>query len=172
MSYSPTTIANYFLDRASLESRAVTPMQLLKLVYIAHGWHLGYLGTPLIDEEVQAWKYGPVIHSLYNKMRHYGSGAVSQPLGIGHLPWVKEPTVDPQTASLLDSVWKSYAGFSGLQLSNMTHQDDTPWDIAWHREGGHSKYFAPISDKLIEEHYKKKIAAIRAKNDSTAQSDG
>jgi|GEM_PF-5349088 len=39
MSYSPSVIANYFLDRASKEGRAVTPMQLLKLVYIAHGWH-------------------------------------------------------------------------------------------------------------------------------------
>lgn len=161
MAHPSTSVANYFLDRASQEGRAVTPMQLLKLVYIAHGWHLGYLGEPLIDEEVQAWKYGPVIHSLYKKLRHYGSGAVQEPLTNGPF-WVKDPPLDPRTISLLDSVWKNYAGFSGLQLSNMTHQDRTPWDIAWHQEGGHGQYFAPISNKLIEDHYKQKIAQIQS----------
>lgn len=158
MTYSPATIANYFLDKASKEGRAVTPMQLLKLVYIAHGWHLGYLGAPLINEEVQAWRYGPVIQSLYNRLKHYGSGAVRELIQTGPMPWIRDAAVDPQSASLLDSVWHNYAGYSGIQLSAMTHQDNTPWSIAWHREGGHAQYFAPISDALIEQHYKSKIA--------------
>lgn len=161
MTYAPATIANYFLDKASQEGRALTPMQLIKLVYIAHGWHLGYLDKPLINETVQAWKYGPVIQSLYNKVKHYGSGAVGEPLQTGNLPWIREATVLPESVPLLDSVWTSYAGFSGVQLSNMTHQPDTPWYKAWHEQGGRNEYYAQIDDALIRDHYKQKIEELR-----------
>jgi uncharacterized phage-associated protein len=162
MAYSPATVANYFLDKASIEGRAVTPMQLLKLVYIAHGWHLGYLDTPLINETVQAWKYGPVIKSLYDKIKHYGSGAVREPVQTGALPWIRESKVDETTASLLDHVWMNYAGYSGTQLSAMTHQNETPWSIAWHQQGGYREYFAEIDDELIKQHYRAKIDRERA----------
>src|SRR5690606_31588641 len=101
------------------------------------------------------------IQSLYNKLRQYGSGAVRDLIPTGMMPWVKDASVEPRTASFLDSVWRSYAGFSGLELSNMTHQNDTPWDVAWHHQGGINKYFAPISDDLIEAHYRQKIAEAR-----------
>jgi len=161
MAYSASKIANYFLDKASTEARAVTPMQLIKLVYIAHGWHLGYFGEPLIDETVQAWRYGPVIKSLYDKIKHYGRSSVSEPLQTGPAPWNRDSSVDPQTESLLDSVWDSYAGFSGTQLSAMTHQSDTPWYEAWHHQDGKSQYYAEISDDLIAKHYRQKIAQSR-----------
>ncbi len=45
-------IANYFLRRVSQKGRALTPMWVLKLVYIAHAWHLGLRKQPLIDEHV------------------------------------------------------------------------------------------------------------------------
>jgi uncharacterized phage-associated protein len=163
MAYSPATIANFFLDKASREQRAVTPMQLLKLVYIAHGWHLGYFDRPLIDETVQAWKYGPVIKSLYDKLKQYGSGAVREPVQTGPMPWMRDSAIpDPNTAALLDSVWQSYAGYSGIQLSAMTHQSDTPWSVAWHQQGGHRQYFAEIDNELIRQHYKAKIASSTA----------
>lgn len=169
MSYSPGTVANFFLDRASQEGRAITPMQLLKLVYIAHGWHLGYYGSPLINEQVQAWRHGPVIHSLYKQLKQYGSGAVSAPVSTGAFPWARE-SISPQAEQLLESVWKNYSGFSGVQLSNMTHMEDTPWSIAWHQQGGKSMYFAPITDDLIEAHYKRRITHWReAAEAETAQ---
>jgi len=161
MTYSPATIANYFLDKASREGRAVTPMQLIKLVYIAHGWHLGYLDRPLINETVQAWKYGPVIKSLYDQVKRYGSGAVREPLRSSALPWLREAQMDETKRLTLDHVWTHYAGFSGVQLSSMTHMPDTPWYVAWHQQGGSNQYFAEIDDRLINDHYKSKIAEIQ-----------
>jgi uncharacterized phage-associated protein len=157
MTYSPATVANYFLKKASSEGRAVTPMQLLKLVYIAHGWHLAYFNAPLINEEVQAWKYGPVIHSLYKQLRQYGSGAVGELIPTGPFPWSRDSEVTGDSAALLDHVWDRYAGFSGIQLSAMTHQQDTPWFNAWHNQGGSGQYFAPIHDGDIYQHYKAKV---------------
>ncbi|MBV9510077.1 MAG: DUF4065 domain-containing protein, partial [Caulobacteraceae bacterium] len=74
------TVANRFLELARERGQMLTPMQLLKLVYIAHGWMLGLAGRPLIRDEVQAWQYGPVIPPLYNAVRSYRRDPVSQSL--------------------------------------------------------------------------------------------
>lgn len=37
MAYTPQHIANYFLERAEREGVRVSPLKLIKLVYIAYG---------------------------------------------------------------------------------------------------------------------------------------
>jgi len=61
---TPLAVANYFIKKSQDDGIAVTPMQLVKLVYIAHGWHLGLHHSQLLTESIQAWKYGPVIPSV------------------------------------------------------------------------------------------------------------
>jgi len=72
-------VANYFITKANDEGTELTPMKLIKLVYIAHGWHLGLKNESLIDEGVQAWKYGPVIKSVYDEFKGYKNGQVNRP---------------------------------------------------------------------------------------------
>ena len=63
--YSAKAVANTLLSRSKeLGINDITPMKLQKLIYYAHGWLLAFLGTALIKEGVQAWKYGPVIHTV------------------------------------------------------------------------------------------------------------
>src|SRR5258708_10309168 len=59
--YPAEAVANYFLEKSWEEGKSVDPLKIQKLVYFANGWHLGLYGSPLIDEEVRAWTYGPVI---------------------------------------------------------------------------------------------------------------
>ena len=40
-----------------------TPMHVLKLVYLCHGWVLGLTDQALIDEPVEAWQYVPPVLS-------------------------------------------------------------------------------------------------------------
>ena len=47
-------------------------MKVQKLVYFAHGWHLGITKKPLINEQVEAWPYGAVIPSLYDYLKQWG----------------------------------------------------------------------------------------------------
>ncbi|SDR06678.1 type II toxin-antitoxin system antitoxin SocA domain-containing protein [Pseudoxanthomonas sp. CF125] len=160
MSYSPAAVANFFLGKAAQENKSLTPMQLIKLVYIAHGWHLGYFNRPLINERVQAWKFGPVIDSLYHKLKCYGDGPITAiiPMRLG----AESPVIDdPNTVSLLDSVFKSYAPYSGLQLSTLTHQADTPWYKAYIERGGRFGWGTEIPEEEIKAHYDQKIAANR-----------
>lgn len=156
MSFSPSTIANYFLGRASAQGVPMTPMQVIKLVYIAHGWHLGYFNSPLINERVEAWKFGPVIPSLYQELKCYGSGPVGSML---RAPLLEEGALanSGSTAALLDHVWNRYNRFNGLQLSTLTHQPDTPWAATYQPSLWASNDVIP--NDLIAQHYQQKIQA-------------
>ena len=78
MAYEAKAIANYFLEKAKAEGNSLTPMQVQKLVYFAHGWYLGLFGEPLIKESVQAWSYGPVIPSLYQEFKRFGNQGIDE----------------------------------------------------------------------------------------------
>lgn len=158
MTYSPSTIANYFLERATQEARAITPMQLNKLVYLAHGWNLGYTGKPLISETVKAWRYGPIIVSVYKKTKRFGSGGVLGLISSGH--WFsQEQNIEADDLPLLDKVWTNYARFSGLELSHITHTEDSPWAMAWRQVAGNKTAVqeTDIDNALIASFYREQI---------------
>ena len=156
MPFSPATVANYFLERASASGQPLTPMQVIKLTYIAHGWHLGYFNAPLIGERVEAWRYGPVIDSLYHSLKRYGNSAVQAflPAPIDEDARLR---VTGNTANLLDHVWQRYGRLSGPQLSTLTHQPNTPWSQVWNAAGPFARS-EPISDELIQQHYQQMIS--------------
>ena len=52
---SSITVANEFISLAKKDGYYFTPMQLLKLVYIAHGWMFGFFNEPLIDDDIEAF---------------------------------------------------------------------------------------------------------------------
>ena len=128
-------------------------MKLLKLVYIAHGWHLGLLKTPLINEPAQAWKYGPVIPSLYRYYKTYGNGHI--PVEACH-PEHSAPA--DSVLGLLERVWAVYSKFSGVQLSTLTHAEGTPWSKTYRPASRNVE----ISDSVIQEHYEEKVRAQAA----------
>ena len=142
--FLPQAVANEFLERSGRDSQLLTPMQLLKLVYITHGWHLAVTKVPLFEEPVQAWKYGPVVPSLFHEFKVYGGKPI---LRMAHYAGQWPSEVNPEEPELvvsspflpsdgsdalqvLDWVWKVYGGKAAWELSEMTHKDGTPWSKA------------------------------------------
>lgn len=150
--HNPILIANYFLTKSFQTGKEITPMKLVKLVYIAHGWHLGLYNSPLINEPVQAWKYGTVIGSVYHAFKDYSNDPITQ-----YAPIPDQESLSPGLKQFLDRIWEVYSKFDGLQLSTMTHQPNTPWDIVWNKEGGKAKRAVIIGTDVITEHYKSKM---------------
>ena len=73
MAHFAARIANEFVLRGLNDSVTVDPLKVQKLVYFAHGWHLAFLSQPFILEDVEAWKYGPVVPELYRDFKKFGS---------------------------------------------------------------------------------------------------
>ena len=161
---TPLSVANYFLKESFKTAVELSPMKLVKLVYISHGWHLGLTGEPLLSEAVEAWKYGPVCPAVYHKFKNYGiapirSLAIDALVGDGSKQSIPEVTSD-EAKPILDKVWEVYRGFTGLQLSALTHQPDTPWYITWHKNGGKDNQHVVIPNNLIQQHYAAKANAV------------
>lgn len=149
MTYSTQDIANYFLQKGENDS-TMTPMKLIKLVYIAHGWNLGLTGIPLVNEEAEAWKYGPVFPSLYKKYREHKDNKIK-------VEPIKELNIkDADDLSFLDKIWNFYSRFDGLQLSTKTHEPNTPWSETWEKakqKDTISESSLVIPNDIIAKHY-------------------
>jgi uncharacterized phage-associated protein len=168
MPYDPKALANFFIDAAAAEGKKLTPIQIIKLVYVAHGWHLAFTSQPLINEMPEAWQYGPVIPSLYHALKEYGNGPVKKKLtsfdqdadpfdlSCSEVP---SPT-DPQLRGFLQSVWERYGRFTGFQLSALTHQSGTPWQKTWDLLGAKYSKGIDIPESDIINHYRE----LKAKN--------
>lgn len=149
--HESSRVANYVLWHS--EEDPVTPMQLLKLVYICHGWMLGLYGRPLIKDHVEAWKYGPVVPKVYHQYKRYRDTSIRE------IPETPPSVFSEEERSIMDQVWKHYGHFTGPQLSTLTHQPGTPWDttIRFRGQG------AVISNDLIEQHYRS-LAQARSRS--------
>lgn len=134
MPYSAASIANAFLNRAfgARGQNSISPMKLQKLVYLAHGHTLAETGEPLLDEAFEAWKFGPVLPSLYHECKRFGGGTVRDFIHDYDLQTEKyypAPVPDDGTiVSIIDFVWKTYGNEDALSLSDWTHAKNGPWD--------------------------------------------
>ncbi len=150
-------IANYFIQKANEDGKEMTPMKLLKLVYISHGWHLAVYDTPLIQEPILAWQYGPVVPSVYQQFKIYGNTNIND---TGFIINAKRemviPIAEKSKCVFLDKVWNVYKNYTGVQLSAMTHRKHTPWDKVYDSGRGEN---AIIPNQLIKDHYAAKISA-------------
>ena len=166
--YSSRQIANYFIKKSQASGQELTPMKLIKLCYIAHGWYLGLYGQQLLSEIIYAWKYGPVIDTIYKDFKQYGSNQITELLFEENQK--NYPLPDNKIMPFLDAIWNAYGGFNAIELSAMTHEKGTPWDTVWNIRGGKNQQYAIIPNDIIEEHYKSKIAAENARTASTTPS--
>ena len=122
--HSALGVANYFIRRAAATG-GLDALQIMKLVYLAHGFDLAILKKPLIYEDIYAWKYGPVIRSIYSELPS-GSAKIATLLGGGAVADLKG-----QEKNIVDQVYDKYHKLSGMTLSNLTHREDSPWHRTW-----------------------------------------
>ncbi|MGV9005283.1 MAG: Panacea domain-containing protein [Brevundimonas sp.] len=148
---SAAKAANIVLDEAARYGHVLTPLQVMKHVYMSHGMFLGRHGAPLVPDHIQAWQYGPVISSLYGAMKKFGGGPVTEKLPVVVFDRA-EPTEAERQA--IQGVYATYGQFSGPALSNLTHRPGSPWSKVW--QPGVSNLVIP--NDLIRQHYADAIA--------------
>ena len=105
-------------------------MQMIKLVYLAHGWFMAYHNddeknlVPLIKEHVEAWRYGPVIPLVYYAVKEFYSSPIKGPILGGD---EEGRNLSETEKDVIDVIIKTYGDMNGIDLSNLTHQPNTPW---------------------------------------------
>jgi len=152
MCYLSPTIAGYFIERSNRENAPLSVFQLIKFVYISHGWNLALYGTPLISDKIEAWKYGPVMPSLYKLFGVYNLS--KNDLVLGNFLKSETSCIKSADKSLLNKVYAKYKHFSNDELSDLMHQNDTPWYKIWDDEKGKDQ---PIDDVDTKKYFSRHI---------------
>lgn len=152
-------IANGLIQLALQHGNPPTQMKLQKLMFFAHGWNLALYNAPLVDEQFQAWPYGPVIPSVYHQFKAFGTLGIDQlgtemictPTGFAWVP----PSISDTSGmawGLLCKIWEVFGGNSGTKLSEMTHAPGTPWTVMREKYG--CARDIPIPDDVIQSYFK------------------
>lgn len=155
----PLDAANYFIVRAYEEESDVemTNMKLQKLLYYAQSIHLALYDIPLFEEEIQAWRYGPVCPLAYDYYCQYEANQLPIPSGSGI------SKASAAIKALLEEVWSNFGIHSAYKLSGMTHKESP-----WRKARGELPIAASSKEPLDTEEMKKlgrsKLAEIEAAN--------
>lgn len=152
--YSVIAIANELIKRAKDKGLDITHLKLQKLVYFAHALNLALGNGRLIKDEVEAWKYGPVIPDLFRECAVYGKDKIYNYITtaiIENDPFMVEIVtkfIDPDDVfsnDLLGAIIDIYGSKTAVELSNMAHSKNSAWDITreQHKEGKNRNYIIP-----------------------------
>ena len=133
----------------------VSNLELQKILYLAHMFHLGeHEGAPLISENFEAWEYGPVVPSLYRQARGFGSGPVRN---VFH--WIPGVSEGSELAMLREAS-NATSGMSAGRLVSITH-----WPRgAWHKKYQPGVRGIVIPNELILEEFRERAAAPNQQN--------
>lgn len=162
MNSDAIAIANYFIDKANSDDSApyqLTLLRLVKYVYIAYGFAMAILDKVIIDKRfdtVEAWKYGPVIPSVYHSFKHNKNNPITEKSMIavseneeGDLNFIFPTVTDKNILLVLDFVWNRYRDKSTSDLIDLLHKPGTPWHYCY-KQGCN----AEIYDEMTKAYYK------------------
>ena len=153
--YYPTHIANYFISKKKEPDYTIDNYKLNKLVYFAYGYSLAILDKEIFGESIQAWRYGPVIPSIYHEFKRFGVDYIKEP--AIHFSETNRkrtvPKVDPKdkkTINILETIYQKYGSCSKEDFKKMIHRKNSPWEICY-LEG---KDYVVIDKREIKRYFK------------------
>lgn len=120
MTYRVESIANFFIDK---KLKDLTPMKIQRLLFLSQSWNMALYNDYLIDDHFVMWKYGPVIPSLYHKIKLYKENAINAHLAIltnnNKIAFSFIDNKDQQTKNLLEKIYEIYGSYSGQNLASL-----------------------------------------------------
>lgn len=141
MKTNALSVANYFIDLAQKSNTSITQLGLMKRVYIAYGFCLAMLDKSILDERfdrVEAWRYGPVIPSVYHSFKLYREKPITEKTVImdwddqkGEAHYVTPELEDEDVKKIVEFVWNRYRGFTDSDMVSLTHREGTPWSSCY-----------------------------------------
>ncbi|MDE2956338.1 MAG: DUF4065 domain-containing protein [Bacteroidota bacterium] len=120
----------------------LTQLSLHKLLYVAQMYHLWRYKRPLVDNQFEAWEFGPVIPELYHELKRFGS----KPITNVYRSWRSIPAGTERDT--LDRVVEDLSDLSGAQLIGVTHWSGGAWRKNYVRGARH--VVIPMKDMIDE----------------------
>lgn len=111
----------------------ITHLSVQKILYFCHMFYMGkYDGSPLVEEEFEAWAYGPILPSLYEDLKIFGGSPITSFYKVDE---IKDDKIIPVLEEVAGTLGKKEA----WQLVSLTHS----------KEGAWAKYYTPKFHRKI-----------------------
>lgn len=149
-------VANYILSRTKC-----THLSLEKLVYLAYADYLCSHSERLFEDEIYAFRHGPVINSVYSMYKRSGYDYVEPIKYDEENKFVSNDVKSAPAKSRIlfakngfdklcsiEKTIEKYGRYSAGELVDITHRDGSPWSCV-----DSSKPYQTICDELIKEHH-------------------
>lgn len=120
----------------------LTQMKAMKLLYYIQAASLSITNKRMFDNDIVAWKYGPVVEAVHEKYKGY-CGIVGEITDEDLRDYSKLQS-DATASSILNSIYDVYGYSSAYDLMRQTHREK-PW-----KETPQS---AVINDESIQNFY-------------------
>ncbi len=130
---------------------SLSNLEIQKLLYLAHMFHMGEHEEPLVNEHFEAWDYGPVQPDLYHKLKIYGSSPVK------HIFTRTKPFDEGSETEIIDKTVDQLSHRAAGWLVAATHWDKGAW--AKYYEPGTKGIIIPNSE--IQQEYRDRVDALR-----------
>ena len=124
-------VAKYILSKISC-----TQLKLQKLVYLCFADYLCDTGKELFTDKIYAFKYGPVVDTVYKRYKEYGYKSIDEEQkdidsrNISEMPAKSRILFAENGTEKLISIEKTlkkYGSLSATDLVDLTHKDKSPW---------------------------------------------
>ncbi len=136
-------VAKYILSTAKM-----THLKLEKLVYFCYAEYLCLRHKKLFDDDIFAFRYGPVVESVYKKYKGSRQLDIEKP-ARSRILFAQDGI---EKLAVIDDTLRKYGYLSSTALVNITHTSGSPWDMV-----DSTTDYATIPDEVILAHHKKEI---------------
>lgn len=147
-------VAKYILSKIKC-----TQLKLQKLVYLCFADYLCDTGKELFTDKIYAFKYGPVVDTVYKRYKEYGYKPIEQETedidskNVFEMP-AKSRIIfaEDGTEKILsiDKTLKKYGNLSASELVDLTHREETPWSKTFK---GTEEVYSSIELDIIKQYH-------------------
>lgn len=164
--YSALEIAKWFLFKNNAEVQEhevanddyevyerITHLKLQKLLYFAQGISLAIYNKPIFKEKIEAWQHGPVVKEVYSLFSTFGRNPIIMPMQDTDEEIITKIEQDKEVIDILNLTYNNFAIYTAWQLREMTHMNNSPWDITEKTKGLGTE----IDRDLINKYFREEI---------------
>ncbi|MCY4032094.1 MAG: DUF4065 domain-containing protein [Hyphomicrobiales bacterium] len=133
----------------AISSGSLSNIEMQKILYLAHMFYLGLNedeNVPLIDEEFEAWEFGPVSPTLYHHVKSFGYNNIPKTAFL----FKKDIDREETEYHMLEDTYKKVKDKSALELVRITHWDQGAWAAVYVEGTRHIK----IPNKMILDEFR------------------
>lgn len=143
-------VAKYILSKVKC-----THLKLEKLVYLCYAEYLCQTGKRLFQDEIYAFKLGPVVESVYKIYKGYEKLPEEKEInsnGISEMPTksrIMFAQLGLEKSFSIDKTLDKYSEYNASKLVDITHGNNTPWKMTYEEN---TKYKKILDETIIKFH--------------------